>query len=92
MRREAAVRIHLVRGEGEHSLIHLRIRQPFQSGQEEARVGGHPLDVRVGLDHHQHAVPRRRGRRVEGFGRWREARDTRPTRTKPDAAGRGFQQ
>ena len=54
MRRQAAIRIDLVRRERQDRARRVRVRQPFERGEEEPRVGGELLDVGVGRDDDEH--------------------------------------
>ena len=50
MRLQAAIRIDFVRGKGKHRPLDVCVRQPFERGQKEPRVDGHPLDLGVVRD------------------------------------------
>ena len=79
VRREAAIRIHFLRREGQHLREHVVLGQALERCQKQTRVGRHLLDVRVGRHHEQHGrvlrddgrVKRRRGRRqIRSAGPW----------------------
>ena len=67
--RKAAIGIHLVRREGEHRPVGIRVRQPLECRQEEPDVPRHALGFRVGLDDEQHAIARGRRRGVQRLRR-----------------------
>ncbi len=50
---QAAVRVHLLRREGQHGLSHLSFGEAEHRAEKKPRIAGHLFDVRVSR-HHQH--------------------------------------
>ncbi len=71
VRREAAIRIHFLRREGQHLREDVVLGESLQRCQKQTRIGRHLLDIRVGRHHEEHGrvlrndggVKCRRGRR-----------------------------
>ncbi len=56
VRREPAIRIHLMGWERQDGALRVRIREALERGDEEAHIAGHPLDVAVRRYDQQHAI------------------------------------
>ena len=93
VRRQTAIGIDLMGREREHGALGLRVRQPFERGEEEPGVRGELFDLGVGRHDEQHRRrARRRGRGEQRLGRRRQAGDARRRHTMPQPAGGRLQQ
>ena len=95
MRREAAIRIHFVRGEWQHRAIRAFRRQSFERRDKEADVGHRLFEIGIAGNDVQHDAVRqamRGGGHVERFGRRREPRHGRRRGVHSAADNSGLEQ
>jgi hypothetical protein len=92
VRRQAAIRIDLVRGKRDGLARGVGVREPFEDGEKEPRVGGELLHVRVGRRHEDDRPARCRGCREEGLRRGGQPADTPPRHPETEPGGGGLEQ